>query len=124
MKKLIALLLIGIFCFSMAGCNNDRAFSLVGKWEMSEYSDSANGTEFDSTLSDDEKAYMIFEEDSTFYTMELGLLDASGEWKLIEDKFLVFDFSGNELTLDITVESTDIVLVENAGEYQRWRRVD
>ncbi len=124
MKKLIVLLLVGIFCFSIAGCNNDRAFSLVGKWEMSNYSNSANGAEFDETLSDDEKAYVIFEEDSTFYTMELGMLDAGGKWKLLEDKFLVFDFNGNELTLDITVENTDMVIVENAGEYQRWRRVD
>ena len=108
----------------MTGCNNDKDFSLVGKWEMSNYSNTTDGPEFDETLSDDEKAYMIFEEDSTFYTMELGRLDAIGKWKLLENKFLVFDLSGNELTLDIIVESTDMLLVESAGEYQRWRRVN
>ena len=91
---------------------------------MSNYSDSIDGVKFDESLSDDEKAYMVFEEDSSFYTMELGMLDANGSWKLLENKFLVFDFNGNELTLDITVESADMILIENSGEYQRWKRVD
>ena len=56
--------------------------------------------------------------------MELGMLDANGSWKLLENKFLVFDFNGNELTLDITVESDDMIIVENSGEYQKWRKVD
>jgi len=91
---------------------------------MSNYSDSIDGVKFDESLSDDKKAYMVFEEDSSFYTIELGMLDANGSWKLLENKFLVFDFNGNELTLDITVESADMILVENSGEYQRWKRVD
>ena len=106
----------------MIGCNKD--FSMVGKWEMSSFSDTADGTEFDETLSDDEKAYIVFEEDSTFYAMEFGSLDGDGNWKLIDDKFLVFDLDDMELELDIVVESADMVLVENQGQYQRWRRVD
>ena len=124
MKKLFVILLIGMLCFSMVGCDNDESFSLIGKWEMSDYSDTVDELKFDETLSDDEKAYMVFEEDNSFYTMELGRLDASGSWKLLENKFLVFNFNGNKLTLDITVEDEDMIIVENSGEYQKWRKVD
>ena len=91
---------------------------------MSNYSDTVDEVKFDETLSDDEKAYMVFEEDNSFYTMELGMLDANGSWKLLENKFLVFNFNGNELTLDITVENEDMIIVENSGEYQKWRKID
>jgi len=124
MRRFLVTLLVVVFCFSLVGCGSSKSFSMIGKWEMSNYSDSIDGVKFDESLSDDEKAYMVFEEDSSFYTMELGMLDANGSWKLLENKFLVFDFNGNELTLDITVESADMILVENSGEYQRWKRVD
>ena len=39
---------------------------------MGDYSDTVNEVKFDEALSDDEKAYMVFEEDNSFYTMELS----------------------------------------------------
>ena len=124
MKRVGIIVLVVILCFSIVGCDKDNLFSLVGKWEMSNISYTTAGAKFDQTLSNNEKGYIIFEEDNTFYTMEFGTVSSIGNWTLIENGTLICTTSnGNSLILDITVENSNMILMENSGEYQRWKKV-